>query len=118
MNFKEVKSIYIQIAERLCDGILQDEYAEGERIPSVREYAAVLEVNVNTVVKSYDYLSAKEVLFNRRGLGYFVAEGAKEHIAQLRREEFMHDELPEFFRRLRLLNIPIETVVALYEKQV
>ena len=55
MKFKESKSIYLQIADRICDEILQGQYTEEERILSVREYAATVEVNANTVVRTYDY---------------------------------------------------------------
>ena len=48
MNFKESKAIYLQIADRICDEILLGQYQEEERIPSVREYAAMVEVNANT----------------------------------------------------------------------
>ena len=56
MNFKESKAIYLQIADRICDEILLGQYPEEERIPSVREYAAIVEVNANTVMRSFDYL--------------------------------------------------------------
>ena len=45
MNFKESKPIYLQIADRICDEVLFGQYREEERIPSVREYAAVVEVH-------------------------------------------------------------------------
>ena len=54
MNFSNDKAIYVQIAERLSDEILAGKYKEDERIPSVREYAVLLEVNANTAVKAYD----------------------------------------------------------------
>lgn len=72
MNFKESKAIYLQIADRICDEVLLGQYREEERIPSVREYAAVVEVNANTVMRSYDYLQSQEVIYNKRGIGYFV----------------------------------------------
>ena len=72
MKFKESKSIYLQIADRICDEILQGQYTEEERIPSVREYAATVEVNANTVVRTYDYLQGQEIIHNKRGIGYFV----------------------------------------------
>ena len=81
MNFKDSKPIYLQIAERIMDEILQGVYSEQARIPSVREYAAQVEVNANTVVRSFDYLQQQQVIFNRRGLGYFVADGAKKEYA-------------------------------------
>ena len=77
MKFKESKSIYLQIADRINDEILQGQYAEEGRIPSVREYAATVEVNANTVVRTYDYLQGQEIIYNKRGIGYFVSAGLK-----------------------------------------
>jgi DNA-binding transcriptional regulator YhcF (GntR family) len=77
MNFKESKAIYLQIADRICDEILLGQFAEEERIPSVREYATVVEVNANTVMRSFDYLQSQNIIYNKRGIGYFVATGAR-----------------------------------------
>lgn len=68
MDFSNDKAIYIQIAERLCDEILAGKYREDERVPSVREYAVLLEVNTNTTVKSYDQLASEGIIYNKRGL--------------------------------------------------
>ncbi|WP_455672090.1 GntR family transcriptional regulator [Phocaeicola sp.] len=116
MKFKESKSIYLQIADRICDEILQGQYAEEERIPSVREYAATVEVNANTVVRTYDYLQGQEIIYNKRGIGYFVSVGAKKHIIGLRKDTFLHEDLPEFFRQLKTLNIPMERIDKMYEE--
>ena len=67
MKFKESKSIYLQIADRIMDEILRMVYPEEGRVPSVREYAAMVEVNANTVVRSYDYLQGQEIIYNKRG---------------------------------------------------
>ena len=115
MNFKESKSIYLQIADRICDEILQGQYKEEERIPSVREYAAMVEVNANTVVRSFDYLQGQDIIYNKRGLGYFVAPGGRERILELRKEVFLRDELPEFFRQLEMLDIPLSDVEKMYQ---
>lgn len=88
MNFKESKAIYLQIADRICDEILLGQYPEEERIPSVREYAAIVEVNANTVMRSFDYLQVQNIIYNKRGIGYFVASGAKELIHSLRKDTF------------------------------
>lgn len=88
MNFKESKAIYLQIADRICDEVLLGQYQEEERIPSVREYAAVVEVNANTVMRSYDYLQTQGVIYNKRGIGYFVSVGARKLILSLRKEYF------------------------------
>ena len=89
MNFSNDKAIYIQMAERLCDEILSGQYKEDERIPSVREYAVLLQVNTNTAMKAYDQLARDEIIYNKRGLGYFVKAGAKEKIMDSRRKTFM-----------------------------
>ena len=115
MNFSNSdKAIYLQIADRLCDDIIAGKYKDDDRVPSVREYAVFLEVNTNTVVKAYDFLAREEVIYNKRGLGYFVTKGAKEHIIKFRREEFMRQTLPEVFRQMRLLGIGIDEVVRMH----
>ena len=114
MNFKENKPIYLQIADRIMDEILNNTYLEGERIPSVREYAATVEVNANTVVKSFDYLQSDEIIFNKRGLGYFVAEGAVQKILSNRKKTFINDELPEMFVKLKQLDISMNEVQTMF----
>ena len=114
MKFKESKSIYLQIADRIMDEILRLVYPEEGRVPSVREYAAMVEVNANTVVRSYDYLQGQEIIYNKRGIGYFVSPGARERIIQLRRQSFLQDELPDMFRQIHLLGIPLEEIAAMY----
>ena len=115
MKFKESKSIYLQIADRICDEILQGQFREEERIPSVREYATTVEVNANTVVRSFEYLQTQEIIYNKRGLGYFVSQGGRERILELRKEVFLRDELPEFFRQLKTLDISFKDVEAMYQ---
>ena len=105
MIFSNDKAIYIQIADRLCDEILADKYKDDDRIPSVREYAVLLEVNTNTAVKAYDELARANIIYNKRGLGYFVSPGAKEQILDERRRDFMDNKLPELFRQMKLLGI-------------
>lgn len=110
MNFTTEKAIYVQIADRLCDEVLAGRYGDDERIPSVREYAVLLEVNANTAVKSYDLLEQRGVIYKQRGLGYFVTAGAKQQILKERRKEFMETRLPEMFRQMRMLGIGMEEV--------
>ena len=115
MKFKESKPIYLQIADRICDEILQGQYKEEERIPSVREYAATVEVNANTVVRSFDYLQGQDIIYNKRGLGYFVALEGRERILELRKEVFLKEELPELFRQLNTLDISIKDIEKMYK---
>lgn len=114
MNFKESRAIYLQIADRICDDILLGQYEEEWRIPSVREYASIVEVNANTVMRSYEYLQSQEVIYNKRGIGFFVASGAKELIHSLRKELFLKEEVDGFLRQLYTLGISIKEVEKMY----
>ena len=92
MDFQEVKPIYLQIADKIMDDIVAGIYPEGQRIPSVREYASSVEVNANTVMRTYDFLSQRELIFNRRGIGFFVEAEAREKILAMRKETFFASE--------------------------
>ena len=105
MRFKDNKAIYLQIADLICDDILQQKLLEDERIPSVREYAANVEVNANTCARAYDWLQNKDIIYTKRGLGYFVSVGAKTAIMKMKREEFMTETLPDVARQMANLNI-------------
>lgn len=113
-GFNSDRAIYLQMADRLCDDILIDTYPEGERIPSVRDYAVSLEVNANTAFKAYEYLARAEVIFNKRGMGYFVSPGAKDKIHAERRADFIRRVLPEVFRNMTLLGISMPEVAQIY----
>ena len=114
MIFTNDKAIYIQMADRLCDEILAGKFKDDDRIPSVREYAVMLEVNANTAVKAFDELSRANIIYNKRGLGYFVTPGAKKQILKERKQEFMKERLPELFRQMQLLDITIDDVAKAY----
>ena len=115
-DFRQDKAIYLQMAERICDGIISGKYAPGERIPSVRELAVYLGVNANTAVRAYENLSAQGIIQTRRGLGFFVTEDAKERILQARRLRFMDDTLPELFRQMQMLDIPVEALAEKWDE--
>jgi len=112
MDFKSTKAIYLQIAESICDDILSGKFAEDSRLPSVREYAADVEVNVNTVARSFEWLQKHDVVVTKRGLGNFVGNGAKKIVESIRRKEFFEEQLPEFFRTMRTLDISFDEVQA------
>lgn len=117
MNFSNDKAIYIQMADRLCDEIIAGTYKDDDRIPSVREYAVMLQVNTNTAVKAYDQLARDGIIYNKRGLGYFVTTGASKEIKKARKAEFMKQTLPELFRQMRLLDITLEDIEKKWQQQ-
>ncbi len=112
MNFAESKPIYRQIAERLEDEVLAGRYAEDERAPSVREYSALLQVNVNTVARAYEALAGEGVLVAQRGMGYYVSAGARESILSRRRAHFIEVEVPTFLHNMRRYGVSKEQLEA------
>ena len=83
------RAIYLQIADDIADRVLQGVLPPDERIPSVRDYAATVMVNVNTVMRAYEHLSSLGVIYNKRGLGYFVSAEAASVITRTRRRDFI-----------------------------
>ena len=118
MEFKDKQSIYLQIADYICEQILLGKWPPGERIPSVRDLGGMLEVNPNTVMRTYDFLQSKDIIFNKRGIGYSAADNAGDLILAYRKERFLESELPELFRALYLLNISMEEIQTRYQAYV
>lgn len=118
MEFDQHKPIYLQIADAICERILTGVWPEGERIPSVRECGIALEVNPNTVARSYDELSTEGVIHNKRGIGYFVSPGAKGIIRDKQRNGFITGDLKEVFRKMEILGISIDEVTSLYRQYI
>jgi GntR family transcriptional regulator len=105
MEFKNNKSIALQIADNLSERILKGSIAIEGKVPSVRELASEMGVNPNTIVRSYAELQSKKIISNQRGIGYFVADNAKKIIQNWRREEFFEAKLPEFVHQMNILGI-------------
>jgi DNA-binding transcriptional regulator YhcF (GntR family) len=105
MNFNDNKAIYLQIADRIGDDVLNGHLQTDGKIPSVREMAAEIEVNANTVARTYEYLQQSGVIYTKRGLGYFVSADARDIIVRMRRQQLMQGEMDYFFGQLRAVGI-------------
>ena len=115
MNFNNKKPIYIQIADYFLESIISKKYRLDDRIMSVRDLAVELEVNPNTVMRSYTYLQNKDIIFNKRGIGYFIGKNALKHAKKIKYNEFTEEELPNIFDTMRILDINIEELKNLYD---
>jgi DNA-binding transcriptional regulator YhcF (GntR family) len=104
-DFKISKSIFSQIADNICDQILEGRLKSGERVLSIRDLASDFEVNINTVLRSYTILSDAGVIENKRGIGFFVTEDAEQKIRERKRTEFFKTDLPEFISKVKLLKL-------------
>ncbi len=116
MEFKGNQAIYIQIAEYVSEQILLARWHLDDRIPSVRELGMDLQVNPNTVMRAYDFLQTLDIIYNKRGVGYFVSVNAFKNIKTYRKKQFMEQELPVFFKNMTLLEMDLEDIKMAYEK--
>ena len=105
MEFNSNKSIYLQICDNICEKILSGELQPDARIPSVREYGADIGVNPNTVMRSYEKLTNEGIIFNRRGIGYFISPDAHKTVLEAQKKDFLENELPQILKRMKLLGI-------------
>jgi GntR family transcriptional regulator len=117
MDFNDNKAIYQQIADMICNNILSGQWKGQARIPSVREIAVDLEVNPNTVVRSYNFLQEKDIIYNKRGIGYFVSSDGYETVLQMKKKEFLEDDVKKLFDKMKLLDISVNQLVEMYHKQ-
>lgn len=118
MEFNESnKAIYLQIADAIADDVVMQRLRPDERIPSVREYAASVMVNVNTVMRAYDHLSSLGVIYNKRGLGFFVAPDGARRVKEQRRRQFIDDGgIDRVFKQLQLLDITAAELAEMYSQ--
>jgi GntR family transcriptional regulator len=114
MDFKDKQAIYLQIAGYVLEQILLGEIAIGCKMPSIRDLAIQIEVNPNTVQRTYDFLQQKEIISTKRGIGYFVNEDARQKAIAFKKEQFVSDELPIVFRSLHLLDIDFDELKMRY----
>lgn len=110
MDFNENKSIYLQICDAICEQILSGELRPDERIPSVREYGAEIGVNPNTIMRSYEKLTSEGIIYNRRGIGYFISSDARNLVLETQREDFLENELPLIIKKMQLLGIDYDII--------
>ena len=111
--FNDHTSIYLQIARMLEDGILRGIYPEETQVPSTNELARTLRINPATGAKGLNLLVEEGILYKRRGIGMFVAEGAAAQIRAKRREEFLEQYVKPLAAEARKLGITTEELQAM-----
>ncbi|MDB5024175.1 MAG: ytrA 1 [Mucilaginibacter sp.] len=116
MEFRDNQAIYLQIAAFVSENILLGKWPAEQKIPSVRELAIALEVNPNTVMRSYEFLQNQGVIYNKRGLGLFVSPEGYDKVKAYRKERFIQQDLAEFFRTIYLLDISLDELKTRFEQ--
>ena len=105
MEFNNVKPIFLQICDYFYEQILSGQISPEQRIPSVREEAADIGVNPNTVMRAYEKMTLEGIIYNKRGIGYFTADNAKDLVLEKEREYFLEKEVPQIKQKLSLLGL-------------
>jgi len=114
MEFRKKDAIYLQIGDKICENILNGRWPAGEKIPSVREMAVSIEVNPNTVMRAYAFLQEKNIIRNKRGIGYFVSDEGYDNTLELMRSDFINSDLPRLFKGMQLLKIDFKELKERY----
>jgi GntR family transcriptional regulator len=116
VNFSPSYPIYRQVADVICEKVLTAVWQDGDRLPAVKDLAVLTSVNPNTVIKALTWLQDNDILTNRRGVGYFLTEGAASKTLTVKRREFVEEDLPGVFASMTLLGLDLEEFAALYQK--
>ena len=111
------RPLFIQIAERIAEGILDGTYPEATAVPSTNELARHLRINPATAGKGLTMLVEQGVLEKRRGIGMFVAEGAHEQLVRERTASFAAEHIAPMIRAARQLGLTSEQLLAAIEKE-
>lgn len=116
MSIIDNRPIYVQIADGIKDDILGGRYVADGRLPSVREMAASTQVNINTVTRGYELLERDGIIYNKRGLGYFLSPEGPKRIIEGRKQQFRDGEMEYFFTRLAQMGVSSEELKNDYEQ--
>ncbi len=110
MDFKTDKPIYRQIIDYCFGRIMAGSWQPGAKVPSVRELAVQMAVNTHTVLKAFDQMQQSGIIVSRRGMGFFLADDARDRVDEQRRQEFFDTHLEELFREMDMLGIGIDDI--------
>lgn len=116
LNFNDEKPIFIQIAEQIEDAILSGAFPEESQIPSTTEISVSYKINPATALKGISILVDSGIVYKKRGLGMFVAEGAVEKLRNKRKDEFYENYVSKLVREAKRLNFSKEDIISMVER--
>lgn len=114
--FDQDKPIYIQIREKIEDQIINKQLKEGEQAPSTNQLVNFYKINHVTVAKGISQLVDEGILYKKRGIGMFVAEGAREKLLQKRKESFIEDYIIKLVQEADKLEITESEIIGFIKK--
>lgn len=116
MNFNEERPIFIQIAEGIEDAILSGAFKEESQIPSITEFSVNYRINPATALKGINILVEEGIIYKKRGIGMFVAEGAVQQLKGKRREQFFDNYIRNLIEEAARLGITKDEVISMLER--
>jgi len=116
LTFQEERPIFLQLAEQLEEGILSGAFPEESRVPSITEYSVSYKINPATALKGINLLVDAGLLYKKRGLGMFVAAGAKETLMAQRRDRFYHDYVEKLVREAKNLGLDADELAEMIRR--
>lgn len=105
LGTKPDKPVYLRLRETIADAILSGKYRDGDPLPSVRALAAEEQANPLTVAKAYQGFQDEGLVVVKRGVGLFVAPGARAQLRDSERSRFLNEEWPQIRRRMDRLGL-------------
>lgn len=116
MDFRPNYPIYLQVADYICEKVLTRAWTDGGKLPSVKELSVAVSVNPNTVIKALGYLLDNSILTTQRGIGYFLTDHAYARVLELKRRQFVEEDLPVVFSNMKLLQFDAADLARLYKE--
>lgn len=107
----ENKLIYMQIAEAIEDAVISGELNEGDQVYSTNQFAKLYGINPATAAKGINLLVEEGILYKKRGIGMFVAEGARNMIVGKRKTQFVEEYISKLIREAEKLNITKQDLI-------
>jgi DNA-binding transcriptional regulator YhcF (GntR family) len=114
--FDQDKPIYLQVREKIEDQIVNNQLHEGEQAPSTNQLVSFYKINHATVSKGVNQLVEEGILFKKRGIGMFVAEGAREKLIQKRKDSFVDEYIVKLVQEANKLSISETEMIELIKK--
>ncbi len=114
--FDQDKPIYLQVREKIEDQIVNNQLHEGEQAPSTNQLVSFYKINHATVSKGVNQLVEEGILFKKRGIGMFVAEGAREKLIQKRKDSFVDEYIVKLVQEADKLSISETEIIELIKK--
>ncbi len=116
LDLDQDKPIFIQIAEGIEDGILTGAFPEESQIPSITEFSVTYKINPATALKGINLLVDEGIVFKKRGVGMFVADGAVRKLQKKRQDQFYDNYISKLVDEAKRLGITSEEIIAMIER--